>query len=125
MMEFCTPLVEKGGCDTAYVMPNLQPPIMSVSDAVAYHQQLSRLAPNITFLMSLFLHPGLNADIIAEAAQTGIIYGVRILTEQTRLAFLLRFFLRLLESMLTSILRSSSTLQEYDGFCQTQAALSP
>lgn len=77
MMELCTPLVEEGGCDTVYVMPNLQPPIMTISDAVAYHEKLSRLAPNVKFLMSLFLHSGLDPDIIAKASQTGIIYGVK------------------------------------------------
>jgi dihydroorotase len=77
-MELCTPLVKNGGCDTVYVMPNLQPPITQVSDAVSYHERLSRLAPGVTFLMSLFLHPGLNAAAIAEAARTKIIYGVRI-----------------------------------------------
>lgn len=75
-MELCTPLIKDGGCDTVYVMPNLQPPITRVSDAVSYHDKLSRLAPGVTFLMSLFLHPGLDAAIIAEAARTKIIYGV-------------------------------------------------
>ena len=75
-MELCAPLVKPGGCDTVFVMPNLQPPIKQVSEAVAYHEQLTRLAPGVKFLMSLFLHPGLNADIIAEAARSGVIYGV-------------------------------------------------
>jgi dihydroorotase len=75
-MELCTPLVKNGGCDIVYVMPNLQPPITQVSDAISYHERLSRLAPGVTFLMSLFLHPGLNAATITEAAQTGIIRGV-------------------------------------------------
>ncbi|KAH0558565.1 hypothetical protein GP486_004783 [Trichoglossum hirsutum] len=78
MMELCAPLVKNGGCDTVYVMPNLQPPITQVSEAISYHERLSRLAPDVTFLMSLFLHPGLNAAIIAEAARTGIIYGVKL-----------------------------------------------
>jgi dihydroorotase len=76
MMELCTPFIKNGGCDTVYVMPNLQPPITKVSDAVSYHEKLSRLAPGVTFLMTLFLHPGLSAAIIAEAAKTKIIYGV-------------------------------------------------
>ncbi|MCJ1255347.1 hypothetical protein MMC24_003163 [Lignoscripta atroalba] len=59
-------------------MPNLQPPITQVSDAISYHERLSRLAPGVTFLMSLFLHPGLNAATIAEAAQTKVIYGVKL-----------------------------------------------
>jgi dihydroorotase len=77
-MELCAPLIKNGGCDMAYIMPNLQPPITQVSDAVSYHEKLSRLAPSVTFLMSLFLHPGLNAATIAEAARTKIIYGVNV-----------------------------------------------
>ncbi len=75
-MELCAPLIRDGGCDTVYVMPNLQPPITQVSDAVSYHDKLTRLAPGVTFLMSLFLHPGLNAAIIAEAARTKVVHGV-------------------------------------------------
>ena len=59
-------------------MPNLQPPITQVSQAVAYHNALSRIAPGVKFLMSLFLHPTFlnNVDaIIAEAARSKIIYG--------------------------------------------------
>ncbi len=79
-MELCTPLIKHGGCDIAFVMPNLQPPITQVSDAISYHEKLSRLAPGVTFLMSLFLHPGLNAATIAEAARTKIIHGVNVQT---------------------------------------------
>ena len=59
-------------------MPNLQPPITQVSQAVVYHKELSRIAPEVKFLMSLFLHPSFlnNADaIVAEAARSKIIYG--------------------------------------------------
>jgi dihydroorotase len=78
MMELCTPLIKKGGCDIVYVMPNLQPPITQVSQAVSYHEKLSQIAPDVTFLMSLFLHPGLDAAAIAEAARSKVIYGVNI-----------------------------------------------
>lgn len=76
MMELVTPLIKKGGCDTVFVMPNTLPPITENSQAVDYHKKLSGLAPNVKFLMSLFLHPSLNADVIAEAAQSKVIYGV-------------------------------------------------
>jgi dihydroorotase len=76
MMEFITPLVKEGGCDTIFVMPNLQPPITKVADALAYHDKLSHLAPGVRFLMSLYLHPDLDAATIAEAARTKIIHGV-------------------------------------------------
>jgi dihydroorotase len=77
-MELCTPLIKKGGCDIVYVMPNLQPPITQVSQSVSYHEKLSQIAPDVTFLMSLFLHPGLDAAAIAEAARSKVIYGVNI-----------------------------------------------
>ena len=59
-------------------MPNLQPPITQVSQAIAYHKELSRIAPEVKFLMSLFLHPSFLNDadaIVAEAARSKIIYG--------------------------------------------------
>jgi dihydroorotase len=65
-------------------MPNLQPPITKVSDAVSYHRRLSRLAPGVTFLMSLFLHPSLDAATVAEAARTKIIHGVYIRRVHTK-----------------------------------------
>lgn len=77
-MELCTPLIKDGGCDAVLVMPNLQPPITQISQAVSYHMALSRLAPGVQFLMTLFLHPSLDAKMIAEAAQTKIIYGVNL-----------------------------------------------
>ncbi|KAL8901682.1 MAG: hypothetical protein Q9207_005083 [Kuettlingeria erythrocarpa] len=59
-------------------MPNLQPPITQVSQATSYHEQLSRLAPDVNFLMSLYLHPSVNAEVIAEAARSKIIHGVKL-----------------------------------------------
>ena len=78
MCELATSLIQVGGSDLVYVMPNLQPPITKVSQAVRYHEKLTRLAPGVTFLMSLFLHPSLNEDVIAEAARSKIIFGVSI-----------------------------------------------
>lgn len=78
MMEFCTPFIRDGGCDTVFVMPNLQPPITQVSQAISYHQALCRIAPDVKFLMSLYLHPSVNADTIAAAAQSRIIYGIKL-----------------------------------------------
>ena len=59
-------------------MPNLQPPITQVSQAIAYHKELSRIAPEVKFMMSLFLHPSFLNDadaVVAEAARSKIIYG--------------------------------------------------
>ena len=83
-MELVTPLIRNGGVDTVYVMPNLQPPLTKVPDVVSYHAELSRLAPDVKFLMSLYLHQSLNADVIAEAAQSGVIYGVFLTLSNTR-----------------------------------------
>ncbi|EEA21047.1 dihydroorotase [Talaromyces marneffei ATCC 18224] len=77
MMELCTPLVEKGGCDTVFIMPNLTPKIGSVSQAIEYHEKLQRLAPNVKFLMSLYLHNGLTEEEIEKAAKSGVVYGVK------------------------------------------------
>ena len=76
MMDLVTPLIARGGCDLVYVMPNLDHPIRTVQDAVDYHGKLTRLAPDVTFLMSLFLHEDLTPTTIKEAAKTRIIYGV-------------------------------------------------
>ncbi|KAI4131127.1 MAG: hypothetical protein LQ341_006389 [Variospora aurantia] len=59
-------------------MPNLEKPIVSVAQALAYHQELSRLAPNVRFLMSLYLHPDVTTDEIELAAKTNIIFGVKL-----------------------------------------------
>ena len=77
MMELVTPLTG-GGCDTIFVMPNLEKPIVSVTQALVYHKKLSRLAPNVRFLMSLYLHPDVTTDQIKLAAKTNIIFGVKL-----------------------------------------------
>ncbi|KAL8834081.1 MAG: hypothetical protein Q9170_003937 [Blastenia crenularia] len=59
-------------------MPNLQPPITQVSQAISYHRRLSRIAPDVKFLMSLYLHPTVDANVIAEAAESRIVYGVKL-----------------------------------------------
>ena len=56
-MRLVTPYVEHGGCDTVFVMPNLQPPIRDVQAALSYHSELGKLAPRVQFLMSLYLSP--------------------------------------------------------------------
>lgn len=76
MCELVTPMIRSGGADVVYVMPNLQPPITQISQAHRYHETLTRLAPGVRFLMSLFLHSSMTPETIAEAAQSEIIYGV-------------------------------------------------
>lgn len=77
MMELVTPLTS-GGCDTIFVMPNLEKPIVSVTQALEYYKKLSQLAPNVRFLMSLYLHPDVTTDQIELAAKTNIIFGVKL-----------------------------------------------
>ncbi|KAH7322882.1 hypothetical protein B0I35DRAFT_426660 [Stachybotrys elegans] len=72
MMKLVTPTLSSGGVDTAFVMPNLVPPITTVERVVEYQSQLQALAPNVKFLMSLFLHPSVTPEVIAQAAAAGV-----------------------------------------------------
>ncbi len=78
MCELVAPMIRSGGADVVYVMPNLQPPITQIFQAHRYHETLTRLAPGVRFLMSLFLHPSISPETIAEAARSEIIYGVSV-----------------------------------------------
>ncbi|KAF2835890.1 Metallo-dependent hydrolase [Patellaria atrata CBS 101060] len=73
MMELVTPTIRKGGVNTVYVMPNLNPPITTVEQALAYRVRLQSLAPDITFLMTLFLHATTTPSTIIAAAAAGIV----------------------------------------------------
>ncbi|KAF2090895.1 Dihydroorotase [Saccharata proteae CBS 121410] len=70
MCELVTPTIRQGGVNT--VMPNLVPPITTVAACLAYKTRLERLEPNVTFLMSLYLHPDITPATIHEAAAAGI-----------------------------------------------------
>ena len=78
MCELVAPMIRSGGADVVYVMPNLQPAITQISQAHRYYETLTRLAPGVRFLMSLFLHPSMTPETIAEAARSEIIYGVSV-----------------------------------------------
>lgn len=78
MCELVAPMIRSGGADVVYVMPNLQPPITQIIQAHRYHETLTRLAPGVSFLMSLFLHPGTTPETVAEATRSEIIYGVSV-----------------------------------------------
>ena len=54
------------------VMPNLVPPITTVQHALSYRSYLRGIEPNVTFLMSLYLHPSITPEIIREAKEAGI-----------------------------------------------------
>ena len=72
IMEAVTPTIRQGGVDIVYVMPNLVPPITTVKQALSYQKRLHALAPDVTFLMSLYLHPSITPSTIAEAKTAGI-----------------------------------------------------
>lgn len=72
MMEAVTPTIRSGGVNTVFVMPNLVPPITTVSHCLAYQQKLQFLAPAVTFLMSLYLHPSISPETVHAAAAAGI-----------------------------------------------------
>lgn len=72
MMEAVTPTIRQGGVDTVFVMPNLIPPITTVEHALSYQKKLHYLAPNVQFLMSLYLHPSITPQTIFDAKAAGI-----------------------------------------------------
>ncbi|KIY02657.1 uncharacterized protein Z520_01122 [Fonsecaea multimorphosa CBS 102226] len=72
VMELVVPQILKGGVDTVFVMPNLQPPITSVAQALEYKSSLRSIEPRVNYLMSLYLHPSITPEVIAEAAAAGI-----------------------------------------------------
>ncbi|KAF8847543.1 Dihydroorotase [Acephala macrosclerotiorum] len=72
VMELVVPQIRKGGVDTVFVMPNLQPPITSVASALEYQSRLQYIEPRVHYLMSLYLHPSVTPEVIAQAAAAGI-----------------------------------------------------
>ncbi|KAI1809464.1 Dihydroorotase [Poronia punctata] len=77
VMSLVVPQIRRGGVDTVFVMPNLQPPVTSVAAALEYKAQLEAIEPKVTYLMSLYLHPSVTPEVIAEAAKAGIA-GVKL-----------------------------------------------
>eukprot|EP00842_Homolaphlyctis_polyrhiza_P006772 jgi/Hompol1/7096/HPOL_000742-RA len=72
LMHSVTPHLTSGGCRLAYVMPNLKPPIRTTDEALKYKAQLQALAPDVEFLMTLYLGPDLTPAEIYKAAAAGI-----------------------------------------------------
>lgn len=68
-----TPHVAVGGIHTAYVMPNLSPPITTTFAAVDYRSALEQLAPETEFLMTLYLH----GSMLEVDEETGELKGVQ------------------------------------------------
>lgn len=76
MMQSVTPLVRAGGVGRCVVMPNTTPPTVTAEDALRYHALLSALAPEVTFLMTLYLQPSLTVADIRRAREQGV-FGVK------------------------------------------------
>lgn len=76
MMRQVTPLVRAGGVGRCVVMPNTVPPIATPADALRYRDVLRSLAPDVDFLMTLYLQPALTPEVIRQAKTAGI-FGVK------------------------------------------------
>lgn len=72
MCELVAPHVGQGGIKTAYVMPNLVPPVTSADRAMEYQEELKKLAPETEWLMTLYLCPDVTVDEIRKAKKAGI-----------------------------------------------------
>lgn len=77
LMDLVVPTLRSGGVDTAFVMPNLVPPLTSVEQVLKYQSQLHAITKDVHFLMSLFLHPSVTPEVIAAAKAAGIA-GVKL-----------------------------------------------
>ncbi|CAD6502260.1 BgTH12-07923 [Blumeria graminis f. sp. triticale] len=72
MMKTVVPTIRAGGVNTVYVMPNLNPPLISILDALAYKERLQQEDPSITYLMSMYLHESITPEMVVEAKAHGI-----------------------------------------------------
>jgi dihydroorotase len=65
----------------AIVMPNLRPPILTVSDAQGYRERILQALPEKMLfepLMTLYLTDRTSADEIVKAKTSGIVHGVKL-----------------------------------------------
>lgn len=53
-------------------MPNLVPPVTTVSQALEYEKRLKALDSTVTYLMTLYLHPSITPEVVREAKKAGI-----------------------------------------------------
>ncbi|KAJ2158936.1 dihydroorotase [Coemansia sp. RSA 552] len=72
MMETVTPMVKQGGVKTVLAMPNLTPPLTTAQMAVDYGKQLQELAPDVHFILTMYLNADLTPEEIGRAANAGI-----------------------------------------------------
>lgn len=52
--------------------PNLNPPITTTEQALAYKAELQKIDPNVEYLMTLYLSPDLTPDEVRKAKKAGI-----------------------------------------------------
>lgn len=72
MSAAVVPTIRRGGVNVAYVMPNLVPPVTTVSQALEYKKRLEALDPSVTYLMTLYLHESITPEVVREAKKAGI-----------------------------------------------------
>ncbi|CAI6096584.1 unnamed protein product [Clonostachys chloroleuca] len=86
LMDLVVPTVRQGGVDTAFVyeahQPNCPmqyqvPPLTAVDKVLEYQSKLQAITKDVHFLMSLFLHPSVTPEVIAQAAAAGV-SGVKL-----------------------------------------------
>jgi len=72
LMNMVVPLLRAGGVGRCLVMPNTRPPVVTPDDALHYKARLQQLAPDVEFLMTLYLTPNLTPANVKRAADAGI-----------------------------------------------------
>lgn len=80
LMQLVVPHLRASGVQRCLVMPNLEPPILCAADAVRYHAELQALAPNMEFMMTLYLTAKTSVALIKEAAKVRTSDGRRLVT---------------------------------------------
>ncbi|KAK3359028.1 hypothetical protein B0T25DRAFT_531754 [Lasiosphaeria hispida] len=71
--QLVTPTIRQAGVDVVFVMPNLAPrPVVSVDEALEYKRHLQAIDPELTYLMSLYLHSSITPEEIRKAKKAGI-----------------------------------------------------
>ncbi|RDL40863.1 Dihydroorotase, homodimeric type [Venustampulla echinocandica] len=78
LRDLVTPVVKDGRVGTVYAMPNLTPPIATVAPTLSGDEKLLKAAAVVIFLGSLFLNPTLTPELIAHAAETSEVYGIKL-----------------------------------------------
>ena len=68
----CTALPTSRGVSQAHNQPNLVPPLTTTAAVLSYRSELQRIAPDVEWLMTLYLHPDVTPDEIRKASKAGI-----------------------------------------------------